>query len=87
MYQRPISKRDWNLLARVPDHVRNPGRYTVYTLDSPIEVGSGVDGGPELADMERVSFLNELNSIICSNLLQHPCNTRKLLMVGIWIYI
>jgi hypothetical protein len=42
----------------VPDHVRNPQRYTCYTLDEPILVGGGdqdsaaADGGQ--ADMLRV---------------------------------
>lgn len=45
-------------LSYVPDHVKNPQRYTCYVLDEPITVGGGdqgtatADGGQ--ADMERV---------------------------------
>lgn len=41
----------------VPDHVRNPHKYTCYVLDEPIIVGGGdrgsLDGGQ--AEMQRVS--------------------------------
>lgn len=30
--------------AHVPDHVKNPHKYTCYTLDEPLVVGSGVGG-------------------------------------------
>ena len=29
----------------VPDHVRNPGKYTCYALDEPLIIGSGGGGG------------------------------------------
>jgi hypothetical protein len=37
----------------VPDHVRHPERYTVYTLDEPLFVGQG--GGDEAAANERAA--------------------------------
>jgi hypothetical protein len=35
----------WQRPGFVPDHVRNPGRYTVYTFDEPVMVGSDRGGG------------------------------------------
>ena len=32
---------DWQQRGFVPDHVRNPQRYTVYVLDEPLSVGGG----------------------------------------------
>ena len=49
----------WHCLCRpskVPDHVKNPSRYTCYVLDEPITVGSGDrQTGVEQAELEQVS--------------------------------
>lgn len=38
----------------VPDHVRNPGKYTCYALDEPLIIGSGGGGGGDaLGDAEQ----------------------------------
>ena len=34
----------------VPDHVRNPGKYTCYALEEPLIIGSGGGGGDALGD-------------------------------------
>jgi hypothetical protein len=46
-----------NSVSYVPDHVRNPHKYTCYTLDEPIFVGGGDRGSADegKAEMERVS--------------------------------
>ena len=58
--------------SKVPDHVRNPHRYTCYTLDEPILVGGGdqgstaADGGQ--AEMERVgTHLHSLHSLAAAS--------------------
>lgn len=42
------------LPGRVPDHVRNPHKYTCYPLDAPIVVGSGVLEKEDNPDVLRV---------------------------------
>ena len=39
---RPLS---WQKPGFVPDHVRNPGRYTMYSFDEPVIVGFDKGGG------------------------------------------
>ena len=60
--QRPAQRQQRGArLSRVPDHVKNPHKYTCYVLDEPLVVGggeqgdAGADGGR--AEMERVRGL------------------------------
>lgn len=45
-------------LSYVPDHVKNPHKYTCYVLEQPLVVGGGEQGGAGAdrgrAEMERV---------------------------------
>ncbi len=46
----------------VPDHVRNPGKYTCYALDEPLTVGGGGGGGAAADDAEQVTARFALGS-------------------------
>ena len=50
----------------VPDHVRNPGKYTCYALDEPLIIGSGGGGGDALDDAEQARALRLHLELGCS---------------------
>lgn len=69
---------NWQRKGFVPDHVKHPERYTVYTLDDAVTVGGGergegISAAGDAGEMRRVSgadalFVENLRSasgIIC----------------------
>jgi hypothetical protein len=51
--------------SQVPDHILHPTKYTVYTLDEPITVGSG-NAGSDDRDVQRMQPVSGCRPQLCA---------------------